>query len=238
MSWRGSGNFRGSGSSPRRSSPPGSVFSGGSAGGPPLLYLIVGAVAVGVIGLIIMLSGVRIGGTAAQTAAQPAAAQPTAAPTVAPTAAPAAAPAATANIPTEPYGPALASGSGEAVTIGSDGDLLAFDQTRVEVPNGLVTLTFENNATAVQHNWVLVEGGDDAAAAVNTAAQAQVTRQTGASGALPPADTANFLAGTPMVNAGDSITVTFETPGTGTYLFICTFPGHYLAGMQGELVVN
>jgi uncharacterized cupredoxin-like copper-binding protein len=34
------------------------------------------------------------------------------------------------------------------------------------------------------------------------------------------------------------VTFTFETPGAGTYEFICTFPGHYLAGMKGNLVVN
>jgi uncharacterized cupredoxin-like copper-binding protein len=41
-----------------------------------------------------------------------------------------------------------------------------------------------------------------------------------------------------MINAGEELSVTFETPGPGTYAFLCTFPGHYQAGMVGELVVE
>jgi mono/diheme cytochrome c family protein len=101
MSWRGSGNFRGSGSSKdsgRSGGTDGSVFSGGSAGGPPLLYLIGAAVGVGVIALIVVIAvGASRGGqtvavapaaatatpvapAATATPAAPAAAQPTLAP--------------------------------------------------------------------------------------------------------------------------------------------------------------
>lgn len=243
MSWRPPG-----GSAPRPARP----SNPSPGGGPPLIdptlqAMMIACLVVGVIGLGLAVAFGGAFGQGTQAASQPAqsgqqAAQPTAAPAVQPTAAPAAeptaAPAAGGGIPTEPLGPALASGSGEAIAIGSDGDLLAFDQTEVTVPNGLVTLTFSNNATAVQHNWVLVDGDDAVATTVNDAAQAQVQATRNAAGAVPPADTAGLLVATQMLNAGDAVEVTFETPGPGSYQFICTFPGHYLAGMVGNLVVE
>lgn len=245
MSWRGSGNFRSSGSSPRRTSGGargGSVFDGGSAGGPPLITLIIACGVIGVVGLALALAGVRIGGTSAPVAGAPTAIPaPTAAPTAAPAAAAptAAAPAAPAGIPTEPLGPALASGTGEALTISSDGDQLKFAPVSLTASaNTVYSLTFSNTATAVQHNWVLVSGDVSVADAVNNAAQAQVAATRNAAGAVPPADTAGLLVSTQMLNAGESVTVSFTTPGPGTYKFLCTFPGHYLAGMQGDLVVN
>ncbi|MFV9503773.1 MAG: plastocyanin/azurin family copper-binding protein [Oscillochloridaceae bacterium umkhey_bin13] len=237
MSWRSS-------QSPRPSRP-----SSSGSGGPPLLDpvlqgLIIATLTIGVVALGLAAA---LGGTLGQGGTQTGQTAPTAAPrpTAPPVATmppagtqPTAAPSGPATIPTEPLGPALASGSGQAITIGSAGDALAFDLTSVSVPNGLVTLTFVNNATAVQHNWVLVQGDDVVASAVNDAAQDQVRATRNAAGAVPPADTPGLLVSTHMLDAGDSTTFTFETPGPGTYKFICTFPGHYLAGMVGELVVN
>ncbi len=227
------------------------VFSGGSAGGPPLLSLIIAALAVGLVGLFLAIAfGGSMGqGTAAmQQPTRPPAVLPTAPPAVQPTAAPAAttAPAqatstparGAAGIPTEPLGPALVSGTGTPIEIGTDVALLIFDKDRVSVPNGPVTLTFKNLAAAVQHNWVLVQGGDDVASAVNDAAQAQVRITRDAAGSVPPADTPGLLVASPMLDPGEEVTFTFQPPGPGTYEFICTFPGHYVAGMKGVLVVE
>lgn len=227
------------------------VFSGGSAGGPPLLSLIIAALAVGLVGLFLAIAfGGNLGqGTAAAPQpTRPPAVLPTAPPTVQATAPPAAttAPArptappsgGAAGIPTEPLGPALASGTGTPIEIGTDAALLIFNKDRITVPNGLVTLTFKNLAAAVQHNWVLVQGGDDVASAVNDAAQAQVRVTRDAAGSVPPADTPGLLVASPMLDPGEEVTFTFQTPGPGTYEFICTFPGHYVAGMKGVLVVE
>jgi len=174
--------------------------------------------------------------------AQPTAAQAAPAAQAQPTAAqaPAAQAPAAGGIPTEAQGPAVASGTAaEQLEEGTDVAQLAFRNKALTAPaDSLVTLTFNNEAAAVQHNWVLVDGGDDVANAVNTAAQSQVTRQTGASAAVPPADTPGLLVAVPLINPGESYTVTFQTPGPGTYEFICTFPGHYNAGMVGELTVQ
>ncbi|HEU5090712.1 MAG TPA: plastocyanin/azurin family copper-binding protein, partial [Roseiflexaceae bacterium] len=32
--------------------------------------------------------------------------------------------------------------------------------------------------------------------------------------------------------------VTFKAPAPGTYTFLCTYPGHYAAGMKGTLTVE
>ena len=174
MSWRQSGSFR-----PKNSSSQAPRPNNGS--GPPLLdpilqVIIVTSLVVGLVGLGLMAAFGGSLGQGGQTVAQPAqpAARPTAPPmaTAAPAAAnPTAAPAAPATIPTEPLGPALATGSGTAITIGTDAVQLIFDQTSVSAPNGLITLTFRNLATAVQHNWVLVNGDDTVAEGVNNAAR-------------------------------------------------------------------
>jgi azurin len=47
------------------------------------------------------------------------------------------------------------------------------------------------------------------------------------------------LASTKMAGGGETVEVTFTAPKEpGEYLYICTFPGHYLAGMKGVLVVK
>ena len=135
-------------------------------------------------------------------------------------------------------GPALATGSGTAITIGTDAVQLIFDQTSVSAPNGLITLTFQNLATAVQHNWVLVNGDDTVAEGVNNAAQEQSRATRNAAAAVPPADTSGLLVTSHMLNPGEEVTFTFQPPGPGSYTFICTFPGHYLAGMKGTLVID
>lgn len=246
MSWRGSGNFGGSGGSGRNEG--GSAFNGGSAGGPPLIYLIGAAIAVGVIMLIIALAVGASGGApaAAVPAAAPtdaAAAQTTVAVDAAATAAAAAAaPAAATATPnpsilTEPVGPAVTTGSGAPLSLGSDGDMLVFDTTAMEATAGqLYTVSFKNNATAVQHNWVLVE--NSSVDTVVAAAAASMAKARNPAGAVPPGNTKGLLVAMPIINAGESGTVTFKAPAVGTYIFLCTFPGHYAAGMAGQLTVK
>ncbi|PDW01237.1 plastocyanin/azurin family copper-binding protein [Candidatus Chloroploca asiatica] len=172
----------------------------------------------------------------------PAAPAPTEAPAApAPTEAPAATtpPAAAPGIPTEPFGPALASGTGQQVTLASaTGDELIFAEDEVRVADGIVTLTFVNRADVVPHNWVLIDGDAARAAAINDLAEAQNRRLRNALGSVPPPDTPDVLVATQMLNPGEEVTVTFEVPGPGTYQFICTYPGHYVAGMQGVLIVE
>ncbi len=231
MSYRGSGSSRGSGY--RSENDQGSVFDGGSAGGPSLQIIIGLALLVGLLmfGGFIFAANSR-GGV---PATPPVAAQPTATAAAQPTAAPTAAPAP----------PPAAGGSGSAIETGTPDvtiDLLpeplalAFADTELTAPaNALVTLNFNNqNDLGVQHNWVLVDGSTSVADTVNTAAIANATELF-----VPPAGTEGGLAWTAMLSVGETGSVTFRAPADpGTYLYICTFPGHYLGGMVGDFVVE
>jgi uncharacterized cupredoxin-like copper-binding protein len=139
-----------------------------------------------------------------------------------------------------PTGRPSPTAKGTPLALGSDGEQLLYDTTELEVSSGeLVTLTFQNNSTAVQHNWVLVDGGTAIADEINALALEVSADLRDASQALPPPDTAGLLVSSPMLDPGGSITFSFNAPTEpGTYLYLCTFPAHYQAGMFGELIVT
>ncbi|WP_322822935.1 plastocyanin/azurin family copper-binding protein [Chloroflexus sp.] len=126
------------------------------------------------------------------------------------------------------------SGSGPVtIEIGSKGEELAFDKTELTVSAGqTVTIRFKNNSAVQQHNWILVKGGDAEAAAI-----ANAGLSAGPAANYLPADKSNIIAETPLANGNETVEVTFTAPAAGTYLYICTVPGHYPL-MQGKLVVN
>ena len=123
--------------------------------------------------------------------------------------------------------------AGGPLNIGSAGENLAFDQPALTAKAGeQVTVTFKNNSTAQQHNWVLVKGGDDVAAKVD---------EEGTNAGPPdylPSGSADVIAGTKIVQPGGSETVTFTAPAAGSYVFLCTYPAHYAGGMKGTLTVQ
>jgi azurin len=126
-----------------------------------------------------------------------------------------------------------ASGGPATLDIGSDGENLAFDKTTLTASAGQqVTVNFKNNSAVQQHNWVLVNGGEAEAQAV---ADAGLT--AGLESQYLPADKANVLANTEVLDGGESGTASFTAPAAGSYLYICTVPGHYPL-MQGTLTVN
>lgn len=125
------------------------------------------------------------------------------------------------------------SAAGGPLDIGSDGENLAFAPATLTAAAGQqVTVNFKNNSTAQQHNWVLVNGGDDVAATVDEEAV-----NAGPPDYLP-ADKANIIAATKMLQPGGTETVTFTAPAAGTYVFLCTYPAHYAGGMKGTLTVQ
>jgi azurin len=122
-----------------------------------------------------------------------------------------------------------------SLEISCDGNNLTYDKATLTAPAGeLVELNFHNVSTTFQHNWVLVEGGEAAAEQVNQAAIA-----AGADADFLPPDMPQILAHTKLTSTGESDTIRFTTPSDpGEYLYLCTFPGHYLAGMRGTFVVT
>jgi len=85
---------------------------------------------------------------------------------------------------------------------------------------------------AMAHNFVLLQPGTDPASFANEGAMHR------GSDFIAPALAGRVIAKTAMAGAGESVEVTLTAPGPGSYPFVCTFPGHTVAGMTGTLVVQ
>ena len=117
-----------------------------------------------------------------------------------------------------------------SLSISVVGDELKFTETSFTVAAGSqVTLTLDNVSATQQHNWALVEAGskDDI---TNLGAAAGPD-----SGWLP--DDPRVLANTSLLDPGASESITFQAPASGTYEFVCTFPGHNPT-MFGDFIVQ
>ena len=56
---------------------------------------------------------------------------------------------------------------------------------------------------------------------------------------IPADKKADIIAHTELAGAGETVEVTFKVPAAaGDYPYICSFPGHYQAGMKGTLTVK
>jgi azurin len=130
--------------------------------------------------------------------------------------------------------PATSSGDGSGVLqLGSDGEGLAFKPNALTAsPGQKVTVKFKNNSSAQQHNWILIKGGPDVAQQVATAGLT-----AGADKGYLVADPATIIANTTLSSAGQTLEVSFTAPDAGTYIFLCTVPGHFPL-MQGTLTVK
>ncbi len=83
------------------------------------------------------------------------------------------------------------------------------------------------------HNFVLLKLGTDIKKFTDAAANARATDF------IPPAFKTSILANAGMVGPGESMEVVFVAPkAPGKYTFLCSFAGHYVAGMWGELIVK
>ncbi len=123
------------------------------------------------------------------------------------------------------------SGPVPPLTLGVNGDALEFDHPSYEVQAGQeVTLTFTNNSTINEHNWVLVEEGVKDAVATDGATAGPVN------GWLTPND-ARVIANTGLLKSGESEELVFTAPAAGAYQFVCTFPGHNVT-MFGDFEVH
>ena len=86
---------------------------------------------------------------------------------------------------------------------------------------------------AMSHNVVVLKKTADPAAFATAAASARATDF------IPPANKADVIANTPLAGNGETVEVTFKVPAeAGSYPFLCTFPGHFVVGMKGNLVVK
>ena len=86
---------------------------------------------------------------------------------------------------------------------------------------------------AMAHNFVLLTK-DASPLEVNNAAL--TARETDF---VPPSMKDKIIASTALAGGGETVEVTFAAPSQpGSYTYLCTFPGHFTAGMKGELIVR
>jgi azurin len=116
-------------------------------------------------------------------------------------------------------------------------DAMKFDTTTIEARPGetlrvVVRSTGQMPKIAMAHNFVLLQPGTDPASFANEGAMHR------GSDFIAPGLAGRVIAKTPMGGAGETVEVTLTAPGPGSYPFVCSFPGHAVAGMQGTLVVR
>lgn len=124
-------------------------------------------------------------------------------------------------------------------TVSMEGtDNLTFTVTEITARPGQkirvkLTTVSDYPKAAMSHNFVLLTAGADATAVANTSARAVENEY------IAPSMSDKIIAYTGMAGGGETVEVTFTAPETpGEYEYICTFPGHYAAGMKGTLIVK
>src|SRR5699024_8110723 len=126
----------------------------------------------------------------------------------------------------------------QAKTVEIEGtDSMKFSVEEITVqPGEEVTIKLVNNSdmppTAMSHNLVVLKQDVDASE-FDKAAQSAADNDY-----IPEDRQDDIIAHTELVGGGESDTITFTAPEeTGDYDYICTFPGHFAAGMKGVLKV-
>lgn len=88
-------------------------------------------------------------------------------------------------------------------------------------------------ASAMSHNWVLLKMGTSPKKFANSSSGSKDN------GYINPDMENKVLHKTDMVSGGNTDSVTFTVPEKkGKYDYLCTFPGHFLSGMKGKLIVE
>jgi len=117
-------------------------------------------------------------------------------------------------------------------------DNMKFDKTLIEAePGETIKIVFETVSNmppqAMSHNIAVVDLGTD----TNAFAIASMSARDNEF--IAPDYEDQVLFNTPMLGGGESVEMEFTVPETkGDYDFVCTFPGHYMAGMVGILRVQ
>lgn len=144
--------------------------------------------------------------------------------------------------PAAPAEPAATASGGEAAGGGAPissaevtakGEQLLFNVDKLGpfTPGSEATITFKNTSSINQHNLLIVKGDRTVTGAVNDAGA-----EAGTSAGYIPDDPA-IVAHTSLLDPGSAETISFTPEAGATYYYICTVPGHYVAGMLGEITL-
>jgi azurin len=130
-------------------------------------------------------------------------------------------------------------GSAPQRTIAITGDdSMKFSVTTIQAkPGETIQIKLSTKSTlpaaAMSHNFVLLKTATNVDAFVTAAVMARATDY------IPAKLQGSIIASTALAGPGEMVTVTFKAPAVpGIYPYLCTFPGHYAAGMKGTLVVK
>jgi azurin len=118
------------------------------------------------------------------------------------------------------------------------GDDMKYNLTKIEAKPGetlhvVLKSTGAIPKMAMAHNFVLLKLGADAVEFNKASMTAAATDY------VPETLKTQVIGSTKLAGPGETVEVTFKVPAkAGSYPYMCTFPGHYAAGMKGELVVK
>lgn len=114
-------------------------------------------------------------------------------------------------------------------------NIMKFDKELITAKAGTVIQIVLNNPDHMQHNLVLIK--PNTTESIGAAADQLARDANGATMNYVPA-MPEVLAATPLINPGESFTLTIKVPDTpGDYPYVCTFPGHWRI-MNGILRVT
>jgi azurin len=137
-----------------------------------------------------------------------------------------------------PAAPAAAVAKGGRTVSLTGGDDMKYNMTTIEAkPGEMIHVVLKNVGTvpkiAMAHNFVLLALTADPVEFTKAAMMAQATDY------VPQDQKAKILASTKLAGPAETVEVSFKAPAkAGSYNYLCTFPGHYAAGMKGTLVVK
>jgi azurin len=117
-------------------------------------------------------------------------------------------------------------------------DAMQYDVKRIDAKPGeaikvqlTAVSTMSKQEMAHNFTWLVKDAPIDAF--VMEASMARTTEY------IPASKKKFILASTKLAGGGETVEVTFNAPKEpGEYVYLCTFPGHYLGGMKGVLVVK
>ena len=134
--------------------------------------------------------------------------------------------------------PVCARAAGDAPVAISANDQMKFDVTDITGKVGQkLTISLTNDGSlpklVMAHNIVILKPGTDASAFVASASK------RAADSYIPNDDQAAcILVHTRLLGPGEDDTISFTPTAPGVYEYVCTFPGHMLAGMRGKITVQ
>ncbi len=115
-------------------------------------------------------------------------------------------------------------------------DQMQFDKKEFRVKAGQkvkLTLTHSGkmDKKTMGHNWVLLAQG------MTPEMYGKAAAKDGDADHISKSESANVIAHTKLIGAGESDTIEFTAPDAGVYDFVCSFPGHW-GSMNGKFIVE